>query len=230
MALIELSNVNKTYYTGRGTVAVPVLRGVDLIVQAGEYVAVMGPSGSGKTTLLNILGCLDRPSEGRYRLDDRDISELDDNRLSDIRGRKLGFIFQSYNLIPELSVVENIGVPLFYQGRSERAIRRRARDLAQRVGLGHRLDHRSSELSGGQQQRVAIARALANDPLMVLADEPTGNLDSTTGKEILGLLDELHRAGRTLVLVTHDDDVARRAGRIIRMRDGRIESDRRKGA
>jgi putative ABC transport system ATP-binding protein len=187
----------------------------------------MGPSGCGKSTLLNLLGCLDRPTAGRYRLGGQDVSQLDDDALSTIRGARIGFVFQSYNLIQQLTVVENIEVPLFYQGWPEEAGRERARQLAERVGLGDRLEHKPFELSGGQQQRVAIARALVNDPLIILADEPTGNLDSASGADILRLFDELHAQGKTLVLVTHDPNVAAHARRVLRLRDGQVESDTR---
>ena len=222
-AIIRLEGVSKTYDLGK--VLVRALKDVTLEIAAGEYLAIMGPSGSGKSTLLNLLGCLDRPSSGSYFLDGSDVSLLDDDSLSEIRSRKLGFVFQSYNLIPQLTVVENIEVPLYYQGTPEKESRTRAVALAAKMGLGERIDHRPMELSGGQQQRVAIARALANDPVMILADEPTGNLDSATGEDVLDLLDELNREGKTLVVVTHDADVARRAGRVIHMRDGRVESD-----
>ena len=224
MPLIELEDLHKEYAIG--AVSVHALRAINLNMEEGEYVAIMGPSGSGKSTLLNILGCLDTPTAGRYLLGGRDVSTLDDNALSETRCRRLGFIFQSYNLIAQLSVLENIEVPLFYQGQSEGASRRKAQDLAEMVGLGDRAGHKPAELSGGERQRVAIARALANEPLVILADEPTGNLDSATGKEILGLLDELHRNGKTMIMVTHDETIAARAGRIIHLLDGRIESDR----
>ncbi len=201
------------------------LRGVDLSIGEGEYVAVMGPSGSGKSTLLNLLGCLDRPSQGSYRLGGRDVSRMSDDQLSDIRNRRLGFVFQSFNLIAQLSIVENIEVPLFYQGVPRWRRHARSAELAEVVGLSGRLRHRPSELSGGQQQRVAIARALANDPLVVLADEPTGNLDSHTSLEILDVIDEVHRRGRTILMVTHEDEVAARAERIVRLMDGRVASD-----
>lgn len=223
MSLIELRNLHKEYTMG--TVRVHALRGINLTVEEGEYIAIMGPSGSGKSTMLNLLGCLDRPTTGNYFLGGVDVSMLDDDQLSAIRSRRLGFIFQSYNLIAQLSVLENIEIPLFYQGQTEKASRLRAQELAGLVGLGGRVAHRPSELSGGEQQRVAIARALANDPLTILADEPTGNLDSATGEEILQLLDELHLAKKTMVIVTHDETVAARARRIIRLRDGQIESD-----
>jgi putative ABC transport system ATP-binding protein len=185
----------------------------------------MGPSGCGKSTMLNLLGCLDRPSSGQYFLGNEDVSQMDDDALSAVRGARLGFVFQSYNLIQQLTVVENIEIPLYYQDLPEHESREQARKLAARVGLEHRLDHKPFELSGGQQQRVAIARALVNDPLVILADEPTGNLDSKSGKEILALFDELHQQGKTLILVTHDSKVAERSYRAIRLSDGQIESD-----
>ena len=187
--------------------------------------AIMGPSGSGKSTLLNILGCLDTPSGGEYYLDGVDVSQANDDQLSSIRGEKLGFIFQSYNLIEQLTVIENIHVPLFYQGRDLRDYYFNCKRLAELVGLGDRLDHRPKQLSGGQQQRVAIARSLVNDPVLILADEPTGNLDTQTGQEILDLFDKLHADGKTILLVTHSDEVAERAQRVVHMRDGSIERD-----
>ena len=224
MALAQVRDLWKVYHLG--VVEVPALRGVSLEFDEGEYVAVMGHSGSGKSTLLNLLGCLDRPTSGKYVLGGEDVSTLDDDALSDIRSQKLGFIFQSYNLIAQLSLVENIEVPLFYQGVHRHERRRMATKIAERVGLGDRLDHRPTELSGGQQQRVAIARSLVNDPLLLLADEPTGNLDSETTGEILDLLDELNRAGKTIVMVTHEDDVSARAHRIVRLSDGRVVDGR----
>jgi len=206
-----------------GTVELQVLRHIDLTINSGEYVAIMGPSGSGKSTLLNLLGCLDRPTSGSYSLAGQDVSALDDNQLSLIRGARIGFIFQSYNLIQQLNAIENIEVPMYYQGFSERDSARRARELATMVGLGDRVRHRPSELSGGQQQRVAIARAMANDPVIILADEPTGNLDSESGTEILNILDDLHRRAKTLIVVTHDENIAGHAERIIHLLDGRIE-------
>ncbi len=220
-AVVLLEGVWRSYRLGDQTV--DALSGVDLRIDAGEYVAIMGPSGSGKSTLLNVLGLLDRATQGRYVLGGRDVSDLDDDDLSLERGRRLGFVFQSYNLIAQLDVVENVEVPMFYAGVAEREARARAEALATRMGLGGRLHHRPTELSGGQQQRVAIARSLANDPLVLLADEPTGNLDSKTGLEILGLLDELHASGKTLVVVTHDPSVAARADRVVHMRDGKVE-------
>jgi len=223
MAIAELRNLVKTYQMG--ATEVRALRGIDLSFQEGEYVAIVGPSGSGKSTLLNILGCLDTPTSGSYHLGGQNVAHLSDAQLSDIRSRRLGFIFQSYNLIQQLNVVENIEVPLYYQGWPERESFERAVFLARLVGLGDRLFHRPAELSGGQQQRVAIARALANDPLVILADEPTGNLDSATGREILNLLDFLNDQGKTLIVVTHDSKVAERARRIVRLADGMVVDD-----
>lgn len=222
-SIVRLEDLQKTYQMGPQTV--PALRSVSLTINAGEYVSIVGPSGCGKSTLLNLLGCLDRPTSGRYFLGDEDVSQLEDDALSLVRGARLGFIFQSYNLIQQLTVVENIEVPLYYQGATEDFSRAKAREMAGRVGLGERLGHRPYELSGGQQQRVAIARALANDPLIILADEPTGNLDSVSGADILKLFDELNAQGKTLILVTHDSNVSQRAHRTIRLRDGEIESD-----
>jgi len=223
MAVVNIQNLSKTYQLG--TIEVSALRDIDLQIEQGQFVAVMGPSGSGKSTLLNLLGCLDRPTSGRYWLGGQDVSRLDDDQLSLIRGKRIGFVFQSYNLIGQLNVIENIQLPMFYQGLSEDKSAENARQLAVTVGLGDRLRHRPAQLSGGQQQRVAIARALANDPVIILADEPTGNLDSASGAEILSLLDQLHQAGKTLIIVTHDEDIAARAQRIIHLYDGRIEKE-----
>ena len=227
MTIIEISQLHKTYSLAKGAIQVNALAGIDLQFERGEYIAIMGPSGSGKSTLLNVLGCLDKPTQGRYLLDGADVAQLDDNALSDVRSKKLGFIFQSYNLLPQLTVLENIEVPLYYQGRSEKESRIKALELAEAVGLADRIRHKPTELSGGQQQRVAVARALVNDPVLILADEPTGNLDSKTGLEILDMMDRLHSGGKTLVVVTHDDGIAGRAKRIIQLRDGLIESDTR---
>ncbi|MBI5817897.1 MAG: ABC transporter ATP-binding protein [Verrucomicrobia bacterium] len=221
--IIRLEGLEKTY--DLGAIKVHALRGVSLDIQAGSYVAIMGPSGSGKSTMLNLLGCLDRPSAGAYYLGGEDVSKMDDDQLSAVRGKRLGFIFQSYNLIDQLSVIENIHVPLFYQGRDMNECFDHCVKLAELVGLGHRLHHRPKELSGGQQQRVAIARSLVNDPLMILADEPTGNLDSATGTEILNLLDKLNAEGKTIVLVTHGEEVAERAHRVLHMKDGAIDHE-----
>jgi len=220
-AIVRTESLCKTYRMGPSELT--VLRDVSVSIRQGEYIAIMGPSGSGKSTLLNLLGCLDRPTTGKYFLGGQDVSLVDDDELSAIRGAKIGFIFQSYNLIHQLNIIENIEVPMIYQNFSESASEARARELAETVGLSDRLGHRTTELSGGQQQRVAVARALANDPLIILGDEPTGNLDSKSGKEILDLLDDLHRRGKTLVIVTHDDDVSRRAQRVFHVLDGRIE-------
>jgi putative ABC transport system ATP-binding protein len=226
-SIVHLQDIRKTYQMG--LVTVEALRGVNIDIEAAEYVSIMGPSGCGKSTLLNVLGCLDRPTSGRYVLGEHDISQLDDNALSSVRGSRLGFIFQSYNLIQQLTVVENIEVPLYYQGRPEAESRAVAEEVATLVGLANRLDHKPYELSGGQQQRVAIARALVNDPLVILADEPTGNLDSAAGVEILKIFDDLNRQGKTILLVTHDPSVARSSSRTIRLRDGLIESDVKNG-
>jgi len=220
---VQLEGLKKVYQMG--IVTVEALRGISLSLYEGDYVAVMGPSGCGKSTLLNVLGCLDRPTSGRYLLGGDDVSQLDDDTLSTIRGTRIGFVFQSYNLIQQLTVLENIEVPLYYQGCPEAESRQVAEDLAALVGLEDRLNHKPFELSGGQQQRVAIARALVNDPLIVLADEPTGNLDSASGVEILELFDTLHGQGKTLIAVTHEDEIGRRAKRVIRLRDGHVEHD-----
>jgi putative ABC transport system ATP-binding protein len=201
------------------------LDGVSLDIEEGSFVAIMGPSGSGKSTMLNLLGCLDRPTSGSYFLGDVDVSKMHDDELSRVRGKRIGFIFQSYNLIAQLTVLENIQVPLIYQGEDLQKTLSRCMELAELVGLSGRFHHRPAQLSGGQQQRVAIARSLVNDPLMILADEPTGNLDSKTGRDVLDLIDRLNADGKTIVLVTHDEKVALRAQRVIHMKDGRIERD-----
>jgi putative ABC transport system ATP-binding protein len=221
--IIELRDVRKTYRMG--DTDSHVLQGVSLSIYPGEYVCIMGPSGCGKSTMLNVLGCLDQPTSGSYLLGGQDVSHLEDDELSSARCRNLGFIFQSYNLIQQLSVLENIEVPLYYKGVSESESRVIAERLANQVGLGHRLNHKPTELSGGQQQRVAIARSLANDPLVILADEATGNLDSKSGTEILNIFDDLNRAGKTLVFVTHDERMVQRCSRVIRLRDGFLDKD-----
>ena len=225
--IVEFKKVVKEY--ANGPLKVTALRGVSLQINPGEYAVIMGASGSGKSTMLNLLGCLDRITEGEYLLGGEDISKFSDEQLSEIRSRRIGFIFQSYNLIPQLNVLENIEVPLFYQGVSEPHARERAMVLAERMGLSDRLKHKPMELSGGQQQRVAIARSLVADPILMLADEPTGNLDSKTGHEILELIDELNAEGKTIVMVTHDDEVANRAQREIRVFDGEIAENIWKG-
>jgi putative ABC transport system ATP-binding protein len=228
-AAAELEGLRKAYFRPDGTVLVEALRGVDLQIPHGQYLAIMGASGSGKSTLMNILGCLDRPTAGRYRLDGEEVADLDDEHLSRIRGRRIGFVFQAFNLIPELSVLENVEVPLFYQGVPRPQRQPRALAMLERVGLGERTTHRPGELSGGQQQRVAIARALVTEPAILMADEPTGNLDSATGFAILELIDELHASGLTIIMVTHDERIAERCERVIRLRDGMIERDERGG-
>jgi putative ABC transport system ATP-binding protein len=220
---IDVGDVTKTY--SLGDVKVEALRGVSFAIASGEYVAIMGPSGSGKSTLMNLLGCLDRPTTGRYLLDGTDVSTLNDDELAAIRLKKLGFVFQGFNLLPRTSALKNVALPLFYAGIGSRARNETARAQLTEVGLGDRVDHKPSELSGGQQQRVAIARALVNDPAVLLADEPTGNLDSQTSEELMALFEQLNEGGRTIIMVTHDEDVASHAKRIIRVRDGRIVSD-----
>jgi putative ABC transport system ATP-binding protein len=218
--IIDLAEVTRTYDLGR--VQVHALAGASLRVEEGEFVAILGPSGSGKSTLMNILGCLDRPTSGRYVLDGTSVAELDDDGLATIRSRTIGFVFQSYNLLPRTSALENVATPLLYQGVGRRDRMARARASLERLGLGDRVDHEPQELSGGQQQRVAIARALVTEPRLILADEPTGNLDTTSGAEVLSVLHELHAGGATIVLITHDADVAASADREVRVRDGRI--------
>jgi len=210
-------------------VRVEALRGIDIDFREGESVAICGASGSGKSTLMNIIGCLDRPTSGRYVLGGTDVSELDDDQLSDIRGQRIGFVFQNFNLIAQLTVLENLEVPMFYQGLPAPQRRERAWHIAGRVGLTERVHHRPTQLSGGQQQRAAIARALINDPLILLADEPTGNLDSTTGEQILTVFDELRAQGKTIIMVTHSPSVAERCDRIVTLRDGFVVEDTRSG-
>jgi putative ABC transport system ATP-binding protein len=221
----ELRALKKTYYKPDGTVMVEALRGIDICIRRGEYVAIMGASGSGKSTLMNILGCLDGPTGGVYMLGGQDVTTMGDEELSQFRGRTIGFVFQAFNLIPQLTVEENVEVPLFYQDVPKAVRRARAIEALGLVGLADRLGHRPRELSGGQQQRVAIARALVTRPVVLMADEPTGNLDSATGAAILGTFDDLHRQGMTIIMVTHDNAVAARCQRVIRLRDGLVESD-----
>jgi len=219
-ALLSLDRVSRVYAMGRMEVA--ALNDVSLDVLPGEFVAIVGPSGSGKSTMMNILGCLDRPTAGAYRLAGTPVAELDDNGLAALRSRTIGFIFQSYNLLPRTTALDNVATPLLYQGVSRRDRAARARAALERLGLGDRMDHEPTELSGGQQQRVAIARALVTEPALILADEPTGNLDSNAGADVLGLLHDLHATGRTIVLITHDAEVAEAADRQIHLRDGQV--------
>ncbi|MCB9896389.1 MAG: ABC transporter ATP-binding protein [Planctomycetes bacterium] len=223
--VLELEDIEKIY--GTGDAAVRVLRGISFTVLEGEYVAVVGPSGSGKSTLLNIVGALDRPTHGRYRLAGEDVSRLDDRRLSHLRNARIGFVFQSFHLVPHLTVLENVELPLFYARMGRRERHARCKELIEKVGLSHRIHSTPVTLSGGERQRVAVARALSNDPALILADEPTGNLDSSTSSEIMNLLYELHDGGRTIVLITHDPEIARAAPRRIVIRDGLIHSDER---
>ena len=222
-AIIEIRNLTKTY--DMGATAVHALSEVDLCVATGEYVAIMGPSGSGKSTLLNILGCLDVPTAGSYALGNVLVSEMADDDLARIRNQEIGFVFQTFNLLPRANALGNVELPLIYSGLPAHQRRERAASALDSVGLAERIDHRPNELSGGQKQRVAIARALVNDPAIILADEPTGALDSRTGDEIMDLFDQMHTAGNTILLVTHEEHLARRSRRIVRFRDGRIESD-----
>jgi putative ABC transport system ATP-binding protein len=222
-AIIDMESIRKVYDTGK--VKVEALKGIDLKVEPGEFVAIVGPSGSGKSTLMNLIGCLDTPSDGRYRLGGEDVSKFTRDELADVRNRRVGFVFQGFNLLPQISAFENVEMPLLFGGVAPKKRRERVEQLLTRVGLGERMDHRPTELSGGQMQRVAIARALAMQPDVVLADEPTGNLDSSAGGDIMELFTELWKQGSTLVVITHDLSLARRAGRVVEIHDGRIVRD-----
>jgi len=221
--LIEVKDLVKTYVMG--TESVHALAGVSLSIDRGEYVAIMGPSGSGKSTLMNLIGCLDSPSEGTYILNKREVSELDDNELAAIRNKEIGFVFQTFNLLARTTALGNVELPLIYAGTPRHERQKLAKEALEAVGLGDRMGHRPNELSGGQRQRVAVARALVNKPSLLLADEPTGNLDSKTGAELMALFDDLNKRGNTIILVTHEDDIARHAARIVKLMDGKIVHD-----
>lgn len=224
--VIEIRNITRDFPLGHEVVK--VLKGIDLDIERGEYVAIMGPSGSGKSTLMNLLGCLDTPTSGTYILNGSDVSKMSDDELAEIRNREIGFVFQTFNLLPRTTALENVALPMIYAGYSKSDRTRRAEEVLKDVGLADRMDHKPNQLSGGQRQRVAVGRALVNNPSIILADEPTGNLDSKTSLEIMKLFDDIHAAGNTVILVTHEEDVANHAHRIIRLKDGMVESDKRK--
>lgn len=221
--LIEIRNIIRDFPLGNEIVH--VLKGIDLDINKGEYVAFMGPSGSGKSTLMNLLGCLDTPTAGSYKLNGRDVSQMSDDELADVRNNEIGFVFQTFNLLPRTTALDNVALPMVYAGASKSVRNARAEEVLTDVGLADRMDHKPNQLSGGQRQRVAVGRALVNKPSIILADEPTGNLDSKTGVEIMALFDEIHAAGNTVILVTHEEEIAEHAHRVIRLRDGVIESD-----
>lgn len=222
--VIEIRNIIRDFKLGQETVH--VLKGIDLDIKRGEYVAIMGPSGSGKSTLMNLLGCLDTPTAGSYLLSGNDVSQMTDDELADIRNTEIGFVFQTFNLLPRTTALDNVALPMIYAGQPKKAREERATEVLSDVGLADRMDHKPNQLSGGQRQRVAVGRALVNKPSIILADEPTGNLDSKTGREIMALFDEIHAAGNTVIMVTHEEDIAAHAKRVIRLRDGIIESDK----
>ncbi len=226
--MIHMTAIRKVYSTGRMEVA--ALKGVDLTIGSNEYVSIVGPSGSGKSTLMNLIGCLDTPSSGTYMLSGENVAGLDRNQLAEVRNKRIGFVFQSFNLLPYATALENVALPLLFAGVSDKKRNERAKEMLERVGLGDRMDHKPTELSGGQMQRVAIARALANNPAIILADEPTGNLDSASGHAIADLFGELHASGQTIVMITHDNGLARIASRSIHIRDGEIVDDARAAA
>lgn len=222
-SLIDIKDIKRDFQLGSETIN--VLKGIDLKINKGEYVALMGPSGSGKSTLMNLLGCLDTPTSGTYVLNNKDVSQMIDDELAEIRNKEIGFVFQTFNLLPRTTALDNVALPMIYAGYSKTDRTNRAKEVLNQVGLGDRMDHQPNQLSGGQRQRVAVARALVNKPSIILADEPTGNLDSKTSVEIMRLFDEIHANGNTVILVTHEEDIAQHAHRIIRLRDGMIESD-----
>ncbi len=223
--IIKISDIKRSFLLG--TEEIQVLKGINLEIEKGDYVALMGPSGSGKSTLMNILGCLDTPTSGTYILNDKDVSKLTDNQLAEIRNKEIGFVFQTFNLLPRTTAIDNVALPMIYAGKSKNERTQRAEKVLSQVGLQDRMDHHPNQLSGGQRQRVAVARALVNNPSIILADEPTGNLDTKTSIEIMALFDQIHKKGNTIILVTHEEDIAAHAHRIIRLRDGVIESDTR---